>query len=132
MPKKKKYFQTYLFNQAVPVKLNYVKVKLFYHQMDNQAKIFYIFEYKKINCKCTLGNKSTLAFFLRIDNTFFLSYNPWLSNIIFLSCVAYLRKSRPNCCQRYSKYQTYSQISNICTKQNCYPLHLLTPNQIIN
>lgn len=96
-PKKQKDFQTYLFrfNQVVPVKLNYVKVELFYHQMDNQAKIFYILEYKKLT-----GNKNTLALFLRINSTFLLSYNPWLSNIIFLSCVAYLRKSRPNCCQR--------------------------------
>lgn len=119
-----------LLTSPVPVKRNQVEVELFYHQTDNQAKIFYIFEHKKINCECTLGNKNTLASFLRIDSTFLLSYNAWLSNIIFLSCAAYLRKSRPNCCQRYSEYQAYAQISNICTNQNCYPLHLLTPNQI--
>lgn len=44
--KKKKDFQTYLFgfNQAVPVKLNPVKVESF---SITKAKIFYILEHKK-------------------------------------------------------------------------------------
>lgn len=60
LPKYKKDFQTYLirFNQAVPLKLNHVKVKLFYHQMDNQDKIFYILEYKKLTGNAHLEIKT--------------------------------------------------------------------------
>lgn len=47
---KKKDLQIYFsrFNQAISVKLNHMKVELFYHQTDNQAKIFYVLEYKKL------------------------------------------------------------------------------------
>lgn len=34
-----------LLTSPVPVKRNQVEVELFYHQTDNQAKIFYIFEH---------------------------------------------------------------------------------------
>lgn len=60
------------------------------------------------NWKYILINYNTLVSFQRANCTFVLSYKAWLSNIIFLSWVAYLRRSRSNCCTIKNKLHNYT------------------------